>query len=186
MPESERTASSSRKGACRWRRRAAESRRRSRERRFRPGRGQVERWKLEAGRGSQGAGRGGRGRGGLKVVATLQPPENQDWGRSSCAQREEPIVDRARRAGVERRWVMLWRPWVLDVGQKSGRKRQRRVVAMLIERETARRQWRAQIGSELRDRRRSSLGGLAVEATRGSCWSCLGSRGGSKALDARS
>lgn len=75
---------------------------------------------------------------------------------------------------------------MLDVGQKSGRKRQRRVVAMLIERESVQRQWRAQIGSELRDRRRSSLGGLAVEATRGSCWSCLGSRGGSKALDARS
>ncbi|KAH8121684.1 hypothetical protein LI328DRAFT_115585 [Trichoderma asperelloides] len=58
------------------------------------------RWTQE--RGSQGAGRGGRGR-GAQSGGHASTTRNQDWGRSSCAQREEPIVDWARRAGAGRR-----------------------------------------------------------------------------------
>lgn len=141
-----RRASSSHKGACRWRRRAAGSRRR--------GQGEAvstwtrPSWLLEAGgwtqeRGSQGAGRGGRGR-GAQSGGHASTTGNQDWGRSSCARREEPIVDWARRAGDERRWAVLWRPWVFDVGQKSGRKRPKPCcIDADRERETVRRQWRA-------------------------------------------
>ncbi|KAL7922493.1 hypothetical protein ACQKWADRAFT_313068 [Trichoderma austrokoningii] len=86
--------------------------------------------------------------------------------------RRDQLSDWARRAGVERRWI-----GAVVAADARCRPKERKeetdrgAVEMLIESEkTVRRQWRAQIGSELRGRQRSSLGGLrggvawAVEA----------------------
>lgn len=133
MAGEKRRASSSRKGACRWRRRAAESRRRG------AGRGDFDLDEAELVAGRRNAGRRElveeEEAGGLKVVATLQPPGIRiGGGPAALGERSQLSTGRAEPVTRDDGWCCGGRGCLMPAKRVEGRDRSR-VVAMLIESE---------------------------------------------------